>query len=487
MSTNKTSVLSFAMAISLAACGGNSDSPSAVAPTPMSGKAVDGYLAGSTVLCDVNKNGTADTGEATTTTDASGNFTFAAGCSGTIVVSGGTDATTTYPFTGVLEAPAGSAVVTPLTTLLTDTGLSVAQLATALSLPAGTDVTTIDPADGSNQELLRRTLAVQQLVQQMANTLGILTGSTSVTALYSKVAQSLATAIQASPTTPLVSTDGTVNQAVWTSAVQGAVSATRADTSFSSFTISDTNLLAVATQIASQAQSFLGAADADLANLILSLQNPALPPVELNASANYVSLEDDSVLINGTEVPVDSLAGGVTVDSPSTVGVGLDVQGTPAIDTVASFGLELKEVGGQNRVFQILIDKINIKTVEGGLSITPDATSKVFVYGHTGSGTDFNVTVANPAAIPLILADNALTLDIASLLSTVLGGVGSITNPTGEVPTAISGTFGILVAVNGLPVRSADGQTALPQTVVAVTGTGQSVIGVGVSGTLIIP
>ena len=214
MFKKKQTILWLAIAASLSACGDSTESALPTTPTPVasSGKAVDGYLSGSNVLCDTNKNGTADAGEATATTNSTGDFTFAAGCSGTIVVTGGNDATTGFPFKGMLKAPAGSAVATPLTSLLADTGMTAAQLAAALGLPAGTDVTKLDPADGKHNDLLRTTLAVQQIVQQLANTLANLAGSTEIASLYSKVGTALASALQASGSTPLFSADGSINQ-----------------------------------------------------------------------------------------------------------------------------------------------------------------------------------------------------------------------------------------------------------------------------------
>lgn len=492
MFSKKNSILCLAMTMALAACGGGSDSSPAPtpAPTPVptSGKAVDGYLAGSTVFCDINKNGAADTGEGTTTTDANGNFTFASGCSGTIVVFGGVDATTKYPFKGTLKAPAGSAMVTPLTSLLADTGMTAAQLATALGLPAGTDVTKIDPADGKNQDLLRTTLAVQQIIQQLANTLGGLAGSTDTASLYSKVAQSVAAALLASPATPLFSADGTVNQTAMNAAAKGAVAATLADAKFTKFTISDSDLFAATAQIASQAQLFVSASDADLANLTERLQSPALPPVETKASVNYLSLLGDSVRINGTQVTYASLAAGTTIGTPNTFGLDFAIKGTPVIDTVAHLALELKEVDGQGRVLQMMIDKVSIKTVAGKLSIVPDATAKVFVYGHTGSGNDINLTLNDLTFKPLTVTNNSLTLNYTSLVNKVLASVDNSTKTTAEKFTNITGTFNIKVAVDGLPVRNEDGAAALASTTVTVTGTNpvRSVKGVGVAGTLII-
>ena len=121
----------------LVACGGGG---SANAPTPVviasSGWAVDGYLSGAAVLCDSNGNGVADTGEISVTTNSSGGYSFPAGCNAALTARGGVSVDTGVPFTGVLKAPAGSSVITPLTTLLAE-GLTQVQLKAALGLPAG--------------------------------------------------------------------------------------------------------------------------------------------------------------------------------------------------------------------------------------------------------------------------------------------------------------------------------------------------------------
>lgn len=80
------------------------------------GKAIDGYLSGATVFADENGDGIWNEGEAKAVTDAKGDFVLT-GAKGTIVASGGIDLSTGKEFKGVLKAPEGSAVVTPLTTL----------------------------------------------------------------------------------------------------------------------------------------------------------------------------------------------------------------------------------------------------------------------------------------------------------------------------------------------------------------------------------
>ncbi|MGQ3355423.1 MAG: Ig-like domain-containing protein [Phreatobacter sp.] len=83
----------------------------------LSGLGLDGYIAGATVFSDANFNGQLDPGETSTTTDARGVYTIAAGAAPLVLV-GGTDISTNLPFVGKLTAPAGSTVITPLTTLV---------------------------------------------------------------------------------------------------------------------------------------------------------------------------------------------------------------------------------------------------------------------------------------------------------------------------------------------------------------------------------
>ena len=113
----------------LAACGGGGGGSSPGASVAvLRGTAIDGYLQGSTVFLDVNRNGVLDTGEPSTTTDASGRYVLDYSTVSTtitglpIVVTGGVDTDTGYAFTGRLSAQADKAangqVVTPLTSLV---------------------------------------------------------------------------------------------------------------------------------------------------------------------------------------------------------------------------------------------------------------------------------------------------------------------------------------------------------------------------------
>ncbi|MDR3485667.1 MAG: Ig-like domain-containing protein, partial [Bradyrhizobium sp.] len=111
----------------------------------------DGYIVGATVRY-ANGSG----GGVTATTDTSGHFSLSGG-DGALVMTGGVDSATGLSFTGTYTAPAGSTILSPLTTLVetlveTTAGtVSAANAAVvaALGLPAGTDLTTLDAVAGA--------------------------------------------------------------------------------------------------------------------------------------------------------------------------------------------------------------------------------------------------------------------------------------------------------------------------------------------------
>jgi hypothetical protein len=115
--------------------------------------AEDGYIVGATVSY-LNGSGR------TTTTGEDGTFTLSGG-NGALLLTGGTDRSTGLVFTGTLEAPAGSTVISPLTTLVeavvaesgksgsNEIAAATAEVDASLGLPAGTDLTTLDVVAGT--------------------------------------------------------------------------------------------------------------------------------------------------------------------------------------------------------------------------------------------------------------------------------------------------------------------------------------------------
>ncbi|ARL96034.1 hypothetical protein [Burkholderia pseudomallei] len=158
-------ILGVSIAVALAACGGGGDSgqPSAgggttpTTPTPtITGKAIDGYLAGATVCLDLNNNGVCDAGEPSATTDATGQFSisYSGDATGKMLLVQVTPATkdlsrpagfqfsASFTLSRVVQSSANQ-IVTPLTTLVAaqmQAGLSQTQAISAVQGLLGSQV-----------------------------------------------------------------------------------------------------------------------------------------------------------------------------------------------------------------------------------------------------------------------------------------------------------------------------------------------------------
>lgn len=324
MIQRKYSLIAAAAVLALSGCGDNT----ALNPVALSssGKAVDGYIKDATVICDANKNGLADAGEATTITNATGDFTFTPACASQIAVTGGNNIDTGLPFKGVLSAPAGSAMATPLTTIMVSGNLTSAQVAAAFGL-TGTDLTTADP--GKDANLLKKTLAAQQILQQSADTIGGLAKNSSpaaTQAIYAEVAKAIASTVVANPGTSMVDTAGTVSTALVTSVVKASVENV-ANTSNSTLalakvvvaTISPTSVselvsVAVANQAQALAKSTDIVADAKLLQANPTIANAAgqlstlLTKAADTGSVSLSSVGTQLALLSDTSTGNDSAA-----------------------------------------------------------------------------------------------------------------------------------------------------------------------------------
>lgn len=113
----------------------------------------EGYYASAITHADANNNFFETPGEWGALAGDSGSFTIPANAqTGRFITTGGVDYLTHKPFKGVMMAPAGSPLVTPLTSLvqaLMDKGQSMLQatatVKTALSLAANVDILTYEP------------------------------------------------------------------------------------------------------------------------------------------------------------------------------------------------------------------------------------------------------------------------------------------------------------------------------------------------------
>ncbi len=163
-----------AIAVGLGAGGGGGGGGGGAATS--SGFVIDGYISGATVFRDENGNGLLDDGEARTTTDEQGAFSGLGGDQNAPIVSvGGTDISTGLAFNGTLKAPAGSTVISPVTTLVQqiveadETGATtidqaIARVNAALGLEESTDVLNEDPIESGNNSLFAAGAKVANIV-----------------------------------------------------------------------------------------------------------------------------------------------------------------------------------------------------------------------------------------------------------------------------------------------------------------------------------
>jgi hypothetical protein len=193
----------------------------------------EGYLAGATVFVDENDNGLLDAGENSTISDASGSF-FSIGNSGPLIAIGGTDIATGLPFEGHLNAPAGSTVITPLTTLivaLSAEGVANAHDAvlTAFHLDPSTDLPTLDPiastVGGDAEAALAYTAGIE-VFDTLKLVASVLAGNnpTQFAAAYDAVLSSMAGLVAAHGASLDLTDQAQINELIVIAAITGGYS-----------------------------------------------------------------------------------------------------------------------------------------------------------------------------------------------------------------------------------------------------------------------
>ncbi len=489
----------------LAACGGGGGTaPDSSTPpvTVSSGVAVDGYLQFATVLCDANGNGVSDAGERGAGTNASGQFSFSPACTDALVVTGGTNADTGLPFTGVLKAPAGSTVVSPLTTLIAN-GLAAERLLTVLELAAETNVLTTDPAATSGgalvyPDLFRRTLAVQQLIQKTAEVMAALSGQdspASARALYAAVAQSFADALASGA--PLM-VGGTIDAVVAAALVEAAAGAAAALYPFTSAVNASTLAQIAGPALALQSELILGAGAGELTEVVRSAQTSTLiadfvagnvaalasAPGDASAALSaalaaqvdpYVALGADTIrLVYGSAATAYTFsqfesAEGIRVAWPLPEPMMLEVTLANAALYAPTAGQTVKAAvsitettpGGQGTILAY-IDNVGIQRIGNTLKLTVPTTAAAKVYGVSSDGAkkavvDFRNSVRNVTGTFNTAAGVPTSFPLGNIVNFAINQLSN--DFTGIYD--LRGTYQVGIALTGLSLRRADG-TQLP-------------------------
>lgn len=409
------------------------------AVTQTSGKLVDGYIAGATVFADANDNGILDTGEAFTTTAANGSFTLVGG-SGSLVSIGGTDVSTGVQFQGSLKAPAGSTVITPLTTLIVEIIAAAAsqpvpvvvtaaeassQIANAFGFGnAGIDLTTFDPVptavdgDATATAVLSAAIQVQSTVAQIAAVGG------DSDAVFSSIASAVsAAAAEPTPTIVDLAASSTISDIVSDAGVTGQAASVVANTvAAANTTIQDAGNV---TELAQAGQVAQGAAAEQLEALAVAIANNEDTTALTNQiNADYVTNIADTVQeaevgdVDGAQLGTlgnDTLTGGGGNDSID----GLD--GSDIINGGAGNDLLF---GGAGRDF--LTGGLDNDILDGGSNfdraVYTDAASGVTI--NLGLGTASGGGIGNDTLINIEAARGSQFAD--TYISTGFTGVSGI-------------------------------------------------------------
>ncbi|RLA06233.1 MAG: hypothetical protein DRQ51_09995 [Gammaproteobacteria bacterium] len=180
-------------ALMLISCGSGEDDNSSLIKSPasnssatnsISGKAIDGYLSGSTVCLDLDDDGVCSSdSEPTNKTDNTGSYTLTLSTNhkahsnfnkSSVIVYGGTDIDSNQSFAGKLKAynNGNSTIhITPTTTLIDSMALPYADAKAKIADTFGIDEATIesDPIATNNATLFAKAVAVQRAVDLLVN------------------------------------------------------------------------------------------------------------------------------------------------------------------------------------------------------------------------------------------------------------------------------------------------------------------------------
>jgi Ca2+-binding RTX toxin-like protein len=403
--------------------------------------AIDGYVAGAIVFADTNENGALDEdeGEVWTTTDGFGQFTLFGGA-GPLVMFGGTDISTNKPFLGIMRAPEGSTVVTPLTTLVAailDTATEEQPISTSqannlvlagLGLAPGVNLATFDPiaatlsSDTGLQEQGAASIAaaiqVQNTIVQAASVLqgagaGAVTFDSAATSFVSALAAQIAapppdfslgnaSAISAAITSAASNTSGVDTQKVGVvvAAATQVITESNVLVEIAAAGSSGVSLLETLAQVSSVAQ-----------DATTSLANAASTGVTTSVLADYAG-DGLAGAVLAAEETIGNVAGVNGDDTVEGTEASDTLYGYGGNDTLIGFGGNDTLIGGDGDDNQIggdrndrLIGGVGNDILDGGAggdrAIYTDATGGITValaagtVSGAGIGTDTLLSVEN--------------------------------------------------------------------------------------------
>jgi len=421
-------------------------SSSALTGLALSGRVSDGYVQYATVTLDINDDRTCSDTEPTTTTDATGNFTFVAsqnlyGGQHMTCATGGIDLSTGLPLVGQLLAPPGATQITPLTSLVmaqinsslpgstiltsADIAASMSTIQTSLGL-TGIDLLNTDPMAGTSPPaLLQATVAVQVLTTQIAGVAWSISGAPTSqgNAIYQNAMNSVAAelALVVTPVNLSATLAGIAN-----SAISSTVTSTQTTlNNAAAANPTDTALSTASTQTNSFAPASVAAFSATAVATIVSSVATATNLATATGAANPATAAQSNI----------SVAGAATLLSPLLTNTVATANTGTAAATLLN---NLTTLG--NIVSTTLATTI-------AATVTADAATinAAIVTAVTG------ITVTAPPVVTAASVLAATTLqNVMPLISIAASGQTATLNAGGVLQVSTPGTAGITNAILNL-------------------------------------
>jgi len=518
--TVRAPVAAVVLALGLSACGGHSAGNSSSPVSSSSGVVVDDLVADATVICDSNGNGLLDDGEATTTTDDNGAFTFSPACTSAIatVAGSGYDKTLMKAPKGGLRAKAGSTVLSYFTTMQAESGLTDAQFQAALAKMglSGVDAGTFDPSKDATR--LGTAAALAKILNDLAEI--VETAGGDARAAFKSAAAAMVTYVGTQVASGTVfDGDGTALSGLVKTAAAAAFasvgSGTWTDTQKGNAVALSSDGLTVAANAVRGHNSFDSAHD-DLNNAsvgaILSQTDLADDTQVLAArercrdrsaeaearKPQYVYTQGDGfTFIDGSDATrsftLAQLDAGVDL-SDTTLGALKQLKLPMRATTLAlprqgrrvTLALQVEQVGG-TRLLQVALDRISLKrSSTGAVTAVIPSNAKLYFYARSASGieigtgstgfTDLNGELLSSTA-------DGLALDLQVLADKMKGRFPTQTALLDGLLQA-KGTFKVKLVVGELDLRH-DGGSRFSAGRVAVSIPGSNHSAYRVNGTVV--
>jgi hypothetical protein len=481
--------ISTAIAV-IAACGGSGGNSSGATTT--SATLFDGAVAGATVFCDTDGSDTLNGTEESTVTGDDGKFTFATACAANVVSVAGTgvDKSTNQAPRGSFHAVRGSLYVTPFTTMLAHSGLTLVEFqAVMTNLGLGN----VDPANfnpAANDGTLKAAMAVAKILNDLAAIVSAAGGDPA--AAFKAAAAALAKAVRDNPG-DVFGDDTRLNKVL-----DAAAAAAFATSNAFPTPKQKANAAKLAREaIKAAAKTIKNATDSKSAedafgnesssDTIRKCKDDGTLDDDTKSDETAGGIKNDQTIVNAQYLAIDAvrLFSSPTDTAPTVLSAntlasanGADITGMTlaTIDRLQlsthaqgkPLGLTGKTVqlavevtqAGSSRTLKFVIDKVQLgQTAAGQLEMVVKQGAELNYYARSGSGVELfpAKAIENLGANVLSTADGGPMLQFGTIISKVSGDLGNNADKQALLNDLLGskGSFTVKVVVTEIDLRAA--------------------------------